>query len=314
MPKKKKSSSRTTAILWLLLNVLVWGAALPIAKPALAVITPFQFLFLRYSFAIVLSLPILLYFLPKIKNLGKTLLIIIGLELIGTTLALGLLYEGLARTSALEASLLVTTTPVFTTLAGIWFLKEKQEKHEWIGLVIALFGAFILAFEPLFTGKALQATFSMTGNLLILLQNLATAAYFILAKKYYKKIPKFFVTTISFYVGAMSFLLLNLTTNPQPLTTSLFTEFGLLLLNDLLNPQVLLPVLYMAFFGSIVGLTAYIKGQDGIEASEASLFTYLQPIVYIPLALIFLQETITWPMILAMVLVGTGVWVAEKRS
>lgn len=306
--KKNPTISRRTAIIFLLINVLCWGAALPIAKPAVEIISPFQFLFLRYVFAAVLSLPILFYFLPKITNLGQTILTVIGLELIGTTLALGLLYEGLARTSALEASLLVTTTPVFTTLAGIWFLKEKQEGHEWIGLVLALLGAFILAFELVFTGKAFTATFSLTGNLLILFQNIATAAYFILAKKYYKNIPKFFATTISFYVGAISFFLLNLTTHNSQLTTA-FPP-----VSQLASWPVLLPVVYMAIFGSIIGLTAYIKGQDGIEASEASLFTYLQPLVYIPISLVFLQETITWPMVLAMVLVGIGVFWAEKRT
>ena len=76
---------------------------------------------------------------------------------------------------------------------------------------------------------------------------------------------------------------------------------------------VLLAVLYMSLFGSIIGLTAYIKGQDGMEASEASLFTYLQPLVYIPLSVLWLHEQLTLTMLVAMVLIGIGVYSAEKR-
>ncbi|MCD8484819.1 DMT family transporter [Candidatus Woesebacteria bacterium] len=82
---------------------------------------------------------------------------------------------------------------------------------------------------------------------------------------------------------------------------------------ELSQVGVLIPALYMAVFGSIIGLTAYIWGQDGIEASEASLFTYLQPIVSIPIATLFLNERVTWPMLLAVVIIALGVMVGEMR-
>lgn len=318
MPKKKLPTiSRRTAIIFLLINVVTWGAASPIVKPALDIISPFQFLFLRYSFALILSSPILLYFFPRIQNLGKTLFTIVGLELIGTTLALGLLYEGLARTSALETSLLITTTPIFITFAGVWFLREKQERHESVGMIVALIGAIILTLEPVLTLKVFTESFSLLGNALVLFSNIATAAYFILAKKYYKNIPKFFVTAVSFYVGAVSFFTLSFLEIGNwklEIPNTSIAVFIQQTVQQMSYTPVLLATLYMAVFGSIIGLTAYIKGQDGIEASEASLFTYLQPLVYIPITVIFLQESVTWPMMVAMVLVGTGVWVAEKRS
>lgn len=308
MPARTSHLPRWQSISLLLLNVVLWGAALPIVKPALATTTPFQYLLYRFTLAALFSLPILGFYFWKQKKLWKHIPVIIGLELIGTTLALGLLYEGLARTTSLEASMIATTTPLFTTLGGIFYLKEKEERHEWIGLGIALTGTILLALEPLLTGKNGQASFSFTGNMLVFFQNIATAAYFILAKKYYKKIPKFFVTSISFYVGVTTFALLSM----WKLSISV-PELWQTALSQLQVPSVLLASVYMALFGSIIGLTAYIWGQDGIEASEASLFSYLQPIVYIPLATIFLHEPVTWPMLVAVVLIALGVVTAEMH-
>ena len=309
-------SKRTISIALMLLNTLLWGAALPIVKPALEVTTPFRYLFYRYLFAGIFSLPILFYFWPKVKNKVSNIPIVIVLEILGTTVALGLLYSGLALTTSIEASLIATTTPIFTTIGGILYLREKEERHEWIGLILAVVGTVLLAVEPLISGMNGNASFSLTGNMLVFGQNIAIAIYYILAKKMYKKLPKLFVTSISFYVGIVSFLVLstlefsawNLEFPP-----TLALDFISVVRNDLSHPNVLLASLYMATFGSIIGLTAYIKGQDGMEASEASLFTYLQPIVYIPLATFFLKESVTLPMIIAVILIGIGVWWAEKR-
>lgn len=315
MPKRK--TSRTTSILFLLLNVVLWGSALPIVKPALDVTTPFRFLFYRFAFASLFSIPLLLHYLPHIKHKLSTIKTITFVEML-QAISLALLYSGLALTTSIEASLIATTTPIFTTLGGIFFLKEKQERKEWLGLGLAVAGTILLAIEPIFAGVNVETSFSLWGNVMIFLQNIFIAGYFLLAKKKYKKIPKLFATSISFYVGAITFFLLSLfsvlqNTNHQALNTSLYSEFATLITNDLSHLSVLFAAFYMAMFGSIIGLTAYIKGQDGIEASEASLFTYLQPLVYIPLAVLWLGEGFTFPMLVAVLVIGVGVFVAEKK-
>ncbi len=309
MPHTKAARSRLIAFGWLLINTVTWGAALVVVKPAFEVTTPFRFLLYRFCLAGFLSLPVLIYFLRKKAWPIKTIATIVGLELIGTTLSLSLLYLGLARTSAIEASLITTTTPIFITLFAVFYLKEKQQLHENIGLLIAFVATTALIIIPaLHNGASVLTGGSLLGNALVILQNIATAVYFIVAKKQYQKLPKFFVTTISFYVGIVSFGAL-----------SIFESWrsGIHLLNsinlDLSSPSVWIAAGYMAIFGSIIGLTAYIKGQAAIEASEASFFWYLQPLVYVPLAVLVLREQIS---LLQLVLLGgilLGVVVAEKR-
>lgn len=308
MPTLRKPPRRF-AVFLMLVNTVAWGAALPIVKPALQFITPYQFLLYRYIFAAIFSFPLLLYYVPKVKHVWKKIGVIIGLELIGTTLALGMLYEGLRRTTSVQASLIASTAPVFIILGGIFFLKEKEEQHEWLGLFLAMIGTFLLTTEPLFFNSAQLGPFSFFGNALIIGQNLATAAYFLFAKKYYVGIPKLFVTTISYYVGMVSFLLIDM-----------FSIHGAVVgMNQpmwvqLAHPSVLFSVLYMSTFGSIIGLTAYIKGQEGMEASEASVFTYLQPLVFIPLSVLWLHERFSVLSLVAVCFIAIGVWISEYRS
>ncbi len=294
-------SSRAKAYLALLTVALIWGIALPLVKPSLTFVTPYQFLYFRYLIAAPLLLPILIGYAFKLKLSFKTYLKIIALEILGTPIALPILYQGLKLTSGLEASLLGATGPIFTVLGGIIFLKEREEKREWRGLALSFLGTSILVFEPLITGRNHSLGFSLLGNLLILGHNLLNTAYLLLAKKLYQKLPKLFICSVSYPVALVS-LWLMLAFSGQSTSISLLSI-----------PAVALASGYMAILGSIVALTLLLYGQNLIEVSEASLFAYLQGIIAIPAAWVFLNEVPTWPMLAAIVLIAGGVILAEKR-
>ncbi len=304
----KNKRERISSFIYLAINTVVWGAAFITVKPALSVTTPYRYLLYRFIFAALLSLPILIHYWKKIKNKKEIIKKIVSLELLGTTLSLGLLYLGLAKTSAIETGFITTTTPIFVVVAGILYLKEKQEKHEWLGLILAFIGTALLTAIPIIINGSSIDGLSLDGNLLIVAQNIVIAIYFVLAKKHYKKIPKLFVAAISFYVGVVTFLLLSL----SELQFSL-AQLANVIVTDFSSSSVWIAVLYMSIFGSIIGLTTYIKGQDGIEASEASLFTYLQPLIYVPLGMIFLKEEIHYLQIISLIIIFLGVYLAERK-
>jgi drug/metabolite transporter (DMT)-like permease len=304
---KKRLSQRWIAYAWLLLNTVCWGAALIVVKPAFDVTTPFRFLFYRFALAIICSLPIFIHHHQQKKyNWSQLWKTIIPIELISTTLTLGLLYQGLARTTAIEASLIITTAPLFITAAGIIWLHEREEKNELFGAVVALLGTIMLTVIPAYNGYRTQGI-SLLGNFLVLGQNVAGAIGFILIKKHYRTIPKFLATTMSFYIGAVSFALLSWWETPN------LSQLAAAMQRDLSTPSVWIAVSFMAIFGSIIGLTAYIKGQDQIEASEASLFNYLQPLVYLPLGILFLGEKVSLGQVAGLGLVLGGVVIAQAR-
>jgi drug/metabolite transporter (DMT)-like permease len=284
-----KLSSRGFAYLALLGNTVLWSLAIPFAKRGFQDgLTPAVFLFSRFLIAGLLSIPIMIL-LWRRRQVAKVfsfkfLRRLVPLEILGSFLALLLLYEGVQRTSVVEASLISITWPVFVTLGGVWFFGERENRYELTGLLLAIFGSLLIIVHPLLNHGLRSG--SLTGNLLILGQNITIAAYYLLAKKTYNGASKWAVTSASFWVGTLAFGLLIFLRGSSPAL-----ELTFLFTNP--SPWPLLAAVYMATFGSILALTVYLFGQDRIEASEAALFTYLQPVFTIPIALVFLGETIS---------------------
>jgi len=305
MPTARKT--RRLAYFYLLVNAALWGLAVPFVKTGYQYgLTPIQFLLGRYFFASIFSLPIFYYHLkrtPKSQRSKLPLLKIIPLELLGTLVAFLLLYQGINLTSAVEASLLSITWPIFTTIGGVIFLKEKEERHEAIGLLIAVLGTIMLSVVPLFN-KGPNG--SLKGNLLIFLFTLVTSVYLLLIKRAYKNLNKWLIVSIGFYVNLLVFFIVALVQDQSPLNlvVSLFQNP---------SPWPLIATLYMATLGSIVALTFYLHGQDKIEASEAAMFTYLEPIFSIPAVIILLNQYPKPLEIFSFILIVIGVYLAEKR-
>jgi drug/metabolite transporter (DMT)-like permease len=66
--------------------------------------------------------------------------------------------------------------------------------------------------------------------------------------------------------------------------------------------------------GSIVGSLLSIYGFSKIEISEATLFSYLKPFVYIPLAVLWLHESIDMTQIIGLATILIGLMIAEIRK
>ena len=290
MPRLK---NRTLAYSILLLNTALWGFSAPIIKYSFQFVSPSLFLFYRYVFAASLFLPIFLLYRSRTKhhiNHVRTFFV----ALLGTPLCLLPLFYGLNQTTALEASILESTSPIFTILTCLLFLKETLKPKERRGLALAILGTFLIVLEPLLTGHN-QVRLSVQGNLLIVLSNIIWTAFLLLSKKF-KTSP----VHLSFYSFVISIPFFYFVSTSQHLSFSL-------------NPQALPGILYMAIGGSIIAFWAYQEGQRRIEASEAAVFTYLKPAFAIPLSIIWLKEAFSPVAILATILIIVGVFVSENR-
>lgn len=302
------TQNRKLAYAALLGNMVLWALAIPLAKRGFADgLTPTTFLLGRYVLAAIISLPVIALIsrqstvksVFRLSNLLKVTL----LEILGTVIVLWLLYEGVTRTTAVEASLIAVTWPIFVTIGGVILLKEKEELHELAGLSLAIAGTTVLVAGPVANGFF---TGSLIGNLLILGQNLTGATYYLLAKRFYQPFNKWAVTHLSFWVGILGFGSIQLLQGISPITslTSLWTNP---------SPWPLIATVYMAIGGSILGLTLYLIGQDKIEASEAAVFTYLEPLIGIPASMLLLGETVTPLQIITAIIIALGVFLAEHR-
>lgn len=79
-------------------------------------------------------------------------------------------------------------------------------------------------------------------------------------------------------------------------------------------PPALYGIAYMAIISGIIAYISYQFGLQRVEASEASVFYYLQPLFAIPIAVIFLKEPLSLVFLVGAMIVAAGVYLAEKRE
>ena len=294
---------RLSTYLLLTLTSVIWGIAGPVIKHTLQFLPPFTFLFWRFLLASIIFLPFLIWRVKKEKETLKSLLPIIPIGFLGIPLCLTFVFLGFERTSALDGTILGALAPIFIVLAGVLFLKEKVTKLETLGLIIAIAGSVVMISQPLLEGSAF-AQKNLLGNLLIILSGIVWTAYIIASKKEFKKHSPFVITAVSFITGLVIIF-------PIALIESNFQIPNYQLL--ITNYSALGGLLYMVIFSSIIGYLAFEQGLKLIEASEASLFAYLQPIFAAPAAVLWLGEKITSPFLLGAGIIALGVFLTECK-
>jgi drug/metabolite transporter (DMT)-like permease len=286
---------RKTAYIALFVTAIVWGVAPPIIKYTLQFTDPVTFLFYRFELASVIIFVPLIIKLNRIKLTEKESLATLGLGLLGTPIALLFLFFGLTLTSSLEGSLIWVLSPIFIVLGGVFFLKEKLLEKEKIGIGITLIGLFFTIIQPLLQTNGLLFT-NLEGNLLVFIGTLCWSGYSLLVKKINsKRVTPFILTSTSFILAALCLL---------PFVTTHTNGLDL---------RAVPGIIYMGIFGSLVAYLGYTYGFSKIEASEASVFTYLQPIFAVPIAIILLGEEITLPFIFGAILIAIGVFITESK-
>lgn len=312
------AARRLHAYGWLLLNVVAFGATLPIIKWGLPDTTPFRFLFYRFALGSILAVPLLYNGLFgkhaiqgerfAIHNRWRLLAAIALLEFVGTTISLSALYMGMRYTTAIQAGLISSTGPIFLTVGAIIFLKERVTKREWSGLVLACLATILLVIVP-FLCSSPQAVNkgSFFGSALIFSQGLILVVYGLYIKRIYHHVPKILTTSVGILVGFFSFAALSLWEVGQP------WQLAVAIQHDLTHPSVWIIAIFAAFVTSLIGQTAYLKGQDMIEVSEAILFGYLQPLIYIPLSFFLLGERLTMLQVIFFAMILFGVVLAEYK-
>lgn len=288
------SKERKYACLALLATSIIWGIAPPVIKYTLSFISPFSFLFYRFLTAMIIVLIPFILRLKKIKLKIKDLPVYFLLGFLCAPLNLGLLFLGIQKTTAIDASLISITSPILIILGGALFLREQITKKEKIGIFLALLGTILTIIQPLLEIKP-SAGLNLEGNFLIFLGTLAWVVFTLLAKKN-QKLDPFLLTCFSYLIGIIFIL---------P-----FFIFEKTTINILAVPG----IIYMALFSSVFAYFFYVFGLTKMEASEAGVFTYLQPIFAVPISAIFLREKVTIPFLVGASTIAVGVFICERRK
>lgn len=339
---------RKTAILYLILASLIWGAAGPIIKYTLEFVPPFTFLFLRFLVASAIILPFMIFEEKRHPVEKKDWLNLILLSFLGGSLTLGLVFWGFKYTTSIDGSLISSIAPVFIMLASVKLLGEKITKNERMGSIIALAGTALIVFEPFFDGRDVAGKggvmLQLLGNFFMILSNIAWAAYTVWSKKILNHIPTklgaflhflhlrsstrqyspFFITGLMSAIGLLTFAPLSFMEVAS--IKGIRTDLNIKVIQKAVQDSYTLPstppefigpilgILYMGIFSTLVAYGLYEWAVKSLPVAETTIYSYLSPIFAVPLAYILLGEKVGLWFILGSIIIAFGVFLSERKN
>jgi len=289
-----RSNNFKFAYVALFFAAVMWGATAPIMKMTLEVVPVFTLAFIRFGSASVLMFPLVFKKLAIRREDVKT--IFFG-ALCGITFNISLFFFGLKLTSALNAGILIASTPIFTFLFAHIFLKEKLTRNFIYGGLIGLMGIMVIIGKDLFKDGM---NISPIGDVLILLATIFFVSYETISKKLFKSYNALVITFYSFLFGSLSLV-------PFVIWES---QKNIGWVNQLSVP-VIAGIIYGIVFSSFLAYSFWEFGLSKITESKVGFFLYFSPIASTITAVVILSEKINSSFLIGAILILLGIFIAE---
>lgn len=275
---------------------IIWGAASPIFKFSLQNIPPFSLAFYRFFIASLILYPVIHknIALSDLKNKW-----IWFFALSGVTINIAFFFLALEKTASINAPIIASSGPIFILVASALYLREKIKFMEIVGTLIGFTGILVIIFQPILE-KGLSG--EIMGNLFLVIATLGAAAGTIIGRKILTSKNTVGLTFWAFLIGTVTFLpfmLREYFINPGWMAN--------------LDHRGWLGIIFGALFSSAAAYCLYNWALSKMPANRTSVFTYIDPIIAIAIAVPLLGEKITVPFIIGSVLVFLGILLAEGR-
>lgn len=280
----------------LLLAHLIWGANFIVAKVTLQEFPPMTLALLRFAFASLLLAPFFLAETKKIKIEKKDLpkLIIIGVLII--TLNITFFFEGLKRTTAIDASVLSLIIPMLSVLMGWWFLKEKVFLINLVGIALGFLGALIIIGAPQLLSGNISPQM-LLGNFLIILAGICWVIGVTISKKILNKYSFLIITALAFMIGTITMFI--------PAAVEYLENPGWIAQVTILG---ILGLTFMVLLSSISAYFLFEWGLSKTSVTIADMFQYIEPLVATVLAVFLLGEKVSNQFLLGALLIAVGAY------
>jgi drug/metabolite transporter (DMT)-like permease len=286
--------------LMLLVVVFVWGANYTVGKYGLTYLTSLQFNALRFlvSAPILLGLTQLWEGSIKMERADLKRLLVVGT--VGISLYQTLFMMSVHYTSATNASLLISMSPIFTGIFAVLAGQERFSVRVQAGSLIAFAGAAVVL---LFGGNHQAPLYphEWLGNLIGLIASVAFGWYPILAQPLLKKYSALRVTAWSSVVGAVSLLGASAWTFPE-------------IVWERVTAEAWLSLGYSILLVTVYGLVAWYVGISRTGATKVMVYMYLIPLVAVWTAALVIGEQVHMQQIFGGLIIFAGLWLVKRQS
>ncbi|HNP17551.1 MAG TPA: DMT family transporter [Fulvivirga sp.] len=280
----------------LFLVSLIYGANYSIAKIALPeYLEPFGFIVLRIGMA-----SILFWLFSKTsvaeKVEKKDFLLLVASAFFGVAVNQMLFFKGLSLTNPINASVIMTASPIMVMLTAYVLGKEKLTVNKIIGVLIGASGAYLLLTKD---GTSL-AHGTFLGDMFILLNGTSYAIYLVIVKPL---MAKYRPITVIKWVFLFGFVFAF--------------PFGIEQLSEV-NWTVIPPVAWLSIAYVILAATFLVYllnvwSLKFVNSSVVGIYIYLQPMISTLIAVSFRGDRLDLITVAYSLLIMIGVYLVSKK-
>lgn len=290
----------------LVLVTLFWGGTF-VAGRMIAQEMPHMIIaLLRFLIASVILLVIAKQMeggLPRLNP--RQLLATFGLGVTGVFLYNLFFLAALARVPAGRTALLVSLSPIITSILAAVIIGERLGWRRWAGIALGFVGVSIIVTkgDVFYAMQSIGDTFGW-GELFMLGAILSWAIYTIISRFALKGLSPIAATTYAMFFGTL-LILVGVMFELDQLTMQMLTWRNSLI------------VFYLGALGSAIAFIWYSEGVKQIGASRTVAFTNMVPVFGVLLGYLVLDEPVLWSMVIGGIIVIAGVsltnWTSASR-
>jgi len=273
---------------------LVWGVNFIVVKAAMRDIPPLAFNSLRFALATATLMALFRFTgvrLPDRADMGRFVMV----GLLGQVVYQVGFIEGIARTRAGNAALLMAAVPVQTAVLSHFAGHQRLRPRDVAGLLLGVAG---IAAIVLGSGAAVAFGSTMTGDLIILVATVCWSVYAILSKPLADRYGSATVTTWMSLVGFV------------PLTFIAAPSFAAMDWQAV-SARAWGGVVYSALGALVVAYLIWTHGIHRLGPARTAMYSNFTPVVAMLAAWAYLHETPTPWQIAGAAGIFTGIWLTR---
>jgi drug/metabolite transporter (DMT)-like permease len=280
-----------------LITIIIWGTTLVSTKVLLQHgLSPAEIMIIRFITAY-LFLWILYPKTHKIHSVRDEL-IFLFMGITGCSLYFLLENSALIYTYATNAAIIGALIPLLTAVLSCLVLRTgRLNKYFWIGSFISITGAVIVILNGKFSFQL-----NSFGDFLAFSGIVSWCVYCVLSKCLKGNYASLFITRKMFFYGTLTIL-----------PYFFFFPFDVPI-EALTEPTVLLNLCFLGFIASSLCFFAWTLSLKNLGVVTTNNYIYFGPVITIVTAHFVLDEKITFYVLMGVVLLFLGLWIATNRK
>ena len=283
----------------MLVVALIYGGNFTVAKIAMGSghLPPMAFIWFRALTGYVLFTLLHQLFVRE-KVARKDLFWLLLCAIFGVAINQSFFFIGLNWTTPVNASLIMTTSPLFVLLAANVLLKENISRQKILGIIFGATGAGMLI---LLGQKLVYHPRQITGDLMVLVNAGSYGLYLVLVKRL---MSTYRPLTVIKWVFGFGLLLV---------TPFAWTDLGEVRW-EAFQTETWFSLLYVLIGTTFLAYLLNTWAMTRVSPTLVGTYMYLQPLFATIIALLAGKDTLPWIKVLSGILILTGVYFSSREG